>query len=114
MNWNCKRFETVSARDLDNYIGKSDCIIIDLRDHMEYNSMHVTGAVNIPYDSFFGNAQNFEKILGQNNRKFKESTLVFYCERGGTSLKVARELSCFGYKTKTVVGGINAYKSISH
>ena len=43
-------------------------------------------------------------------RLLKNQTLVLYCERGGTSLMIARMLSGKGYRVKTMIGGIHAYK----
>ena len=41
--------ETISAKMLDYYVGRSDELIIDLRDTVSYHKSHVKGAVNVPY-----------------------------------------------------------------
>ena len=41
--------ETISAKMLDYYVGRSDALIIDLRDTVSYHKSHVKGAVNVPY-----------------------------------------------------------------
>ena len=41
--------ETISAKMLDYYVGRSDALIIDLRDTVSYYKSHVKGAVNVPY-----------------------------------------------------------------
>lgn len=102
MNLNCKKFETISAKTLFGYMGRENCVIVDLRDSDEYMQEHVEGAVNIPYERF---------DIGQFKDVDMDSEIIFYCDRGGVSMKAARELSCLGYKTKTVVGGYNAVSS---
>ena len=40
----------------------------------------------------------------------KEKMLVFYCDRGGASMAAAREFVRRGYKTRSVIGGFEAYR----
>ena len=35
---------------------------------------------------------------------------MLYCDRGGASLLAARVLARNGYETRTVIGGMNAYR----
>ena len=42
--------ETISAKMLDYYVGRSDALIIDLRDKEAYRKSHIKGAVNVPYE----------------------------------------------------------------
>ena len=80
--------ETISAKMLDYYVGRSDALIIDLRD-----------TVNVPYGEL------------ENEYAFpKEKMLVFYCDRGGASMAAAREFVRRGYKTRSVIGGFAAYR----
>lgn len=91
--------DTISARELDFYIGRQDAIIIDLRDAEEYGKSHLKTAVNIPY-----------KEIQKCRRFSKKKLLVLYCSRGSSSLFAARELMKMGYQVKSVVGGIRCYK----
>lgn len=94
--------DTISAEDLDSYIGRKDVVIIDLRENEMYENSHLKTAVNIPY----------EKL--EECRKFsKKKLLVLYCQRGSSSLFAARELMKMGYRVKSVVGGIRCYKGNS-
>lgn len=91
--------ETISAKMLDYYVGRSDAFIIDLRDEEEYRAGHVKGAHNIPYGEF------------EEGRSFpRGKILVLYCERGGASLKAAKLLARKGYQTRSVIGGFQAYR----
>lgn len=91
--------ETISARMLDYYVGREDAMIIDLRDTSSYKKGHVKGAVNIPYDR-----------LGESRTLDRNRLLIFYCDRGGASMAAAREYVRKGYRTRSVIGGFQAYR----
>ena len=96
-------FETMSAKMLDDYVGRKDALIIDLRGQEEYEKSHVKGAFNMPYERYMETG-NLSMELS------KGKILVFYCDRGGASLKVAKELAVKGYRTRSVIGGFLAYR----
>ena len=91
--------ETISAKELDQYVQDGRTMIVDLRSRLEYARGHIRGAVNVPGGSFRS------ELSGR-----KGETIVLYCERGAMSMSVARELELYGYHTKSVVGGIRAYR----
>lgn len=93
-------FDTIRAKDIANYIGKSNVQIIDLRDQMEYLEGHIPTAINIPYDDF----EKEKHSLSSNVE------LILYCDRGNLSLLLARDLSNEGYLVKNIYGGISAYR----
>ena len=91
-------FETISPMEVDGYLFRKDCVVIDLRKPSEYRRRHLKGAICIPYER-----------LEEGVRLLKRQVLILYCERGATSMKAARELSELGYRVKSMVGGIEAY-----
>ncbi len=93
-------FETIRAKDIENYIGKYNVLIIDLREPNEYKKAHIPTAVNIPYMEF----ENKKSVLPL------DRLLILYCDRGNLSLLLARELSKDGYQVKNIYGGIRAYR----
>jgi len=92
-------FETISPREVDQYLFRDGYTVVDLREPREFRKLHLKGAVCIPY------AQLEERAA-----LLKNQTFVLYCERGGASLKAAQMLSAKGYRVKTMIGGIQAYK----
>lgn len=91
--------ETISAKMLDYYVDRSDAFIIDIREEEEYKKSHIKGAVNFPYETF------------DMQKKYpREKTLILYCNRGGSSMMIAKELAKRGYRTRSVVGGFDAYR----
>ena len=91
--------ETISAKMLDYYVDRRDTLIIDLRDREEYRKSHVKGAVNIPYSE-----------IDEYTEFPLDKTLVLYCDRGGASLLLARQLAKKGHRTRSVIGGFEAYR----
>lgn len=92
-------FDTIRANDIVKYIGKSNVIIIDLREREEYVAGHIPSAINIPYEEL----EDRKRDLHRNH------LLIFYCDRGNISLLAARDLLKDGYNIKSLYGGIRAY-----
>lgn len=90
--------DTVSAKELDWYAEDDSVLMIDLRSREEYAEGHICGAANAPLGDF------------SNIRLDRKKTLLLYCDRGARSMAVGRELSARGYRVKSVVGGIGAYR----
>lgn len=97
-------FETIPAKELDWYVHRPEAMIIDVRLPEDYRKEHVEGAINYSYEEF--DREDFERRL----RLPRNKTLVLYCERGSTSMLIARELGKRGYRVKSVAGGILAYR----
>lgn len=77
-------------------------MIIDLRDKQEYEEYHVENAVNIEYDDFM-EIDNYDRVIDKNK------SILLYCDRGGRSIYAARKLGMYGYRVKSLAGGINNY-----
>ena len=93
------RFFTIGVNELEKYARKPNTILIDLRTKSEYEQYHIEGAKNIPYDELI-------ETMGKLSKKI---TYILYCERGGSSLMAAKDLSRKGYEIYTVIGGIHAW-----
>ena len=91
-------FETISPNEIDAYLFREGYVVVDLREPREFRRRHIKGAVCIPYED-----------LENRVRFLKNQTLVLYCERGGSSLMAAKNLSAKGYRVISVIGGIQAY-----
>lgn len=93
-------FHAIGINEIEAYLSKANTSMIDLRTREEYNQYHLQGAKNIPYEE-----------LGKYKRRLsKNMTYILYCERGGSSLLAAKELSREGYRVLTVIGGIRAWE----
>lgn len=63
--------------------------IIDVSDKFIYNSSHISGSVNVPYDELMN---NYRKYLNKNE------TYYLYCKSGKLSKRATLVLSSIGYK----------------
>lgn len=94
-------FPTIRLDQLEYYLDhKEDMMVIDLRNRPSYEKCHIQGAVNIPFDEL-------EKKMGELP---KDRPLVFYCSRGGQSMRACRYLANLGYRAVNVANGITFYK----
>lgn len=91
--------ETISPKMLDYYVEYKNAFIIDLRAESEYEKEHIRNAHCIPYVN-----GRFPVALP------KQYEIILYCERGSLSLLAARELVREGYRVRSVIGGIHAYR----
>lgn len=93
------QIETLSPEMLDSYVERREGVIIDLRTPEEYSESHIRGAVNVPYAE-----------AGRLGFYPKDRPIILYCDRGGASLSVAKDLAGKGYRTCSLVGGMQGYK----
>lgn len=94
-------FYTISENELQKYLGRKDVLLIDLRKTADYMSGHLPGAVNIPFD-------RFDKHTGLlEDGSFK--IVIFYCERGNLSLRMARDFAKRGFHAMSLAGGMASY-----
>lgn len=74
--------------------------LIDLRPAEEFRKDHIPGAWNVSEDQI-------EHVI---QRQGRYRFYILYCQRGITSLQLARKLVEKGYQIGTLAGGINNYK----
>ena len=75
----------------------TDYVIVDVRTEEEYNTGHITGAINIPYDQ-----------IDENVDLDKEKLIFVYCVSGGRSSVAEETLTSLGYD----VYNLGAYENI--
>ncbi|MFA9466143.1 MAG: rhodanese-like domain-containing protein [Velocimicrobium sp.] len=94
-------FFVVSANEIKPYIGKAGTLVVDLRDKDSFKKAHIATAINIPYEDF----------LGEESIRANYSTIIFYCERGNSSLLVARDYKDIAPLVLALAGGFNRNKT---
>lgn len=90
---------TIAAKDLEYHRGE-DSVLIDLREEKEYKEGHIPGAVNV----------EFEGVTETKIDYPVDMTLIFYCDRGNSSLLLGRYLSKHGYHIINIYGGFRSYR----
>ena len=75
--------------------------IIDIRDNYSYMMSHIKNAINIPYYNLLNNYSHYLN---------KNSEYYLYCAEGKQSYEISKRLNAFGYKTKSIEGGLNSFR----
>lgn len=91
---------TINARQVDAYVDSSDVLVVDIREKSEFLKYHIKNATNIPQDMIS------EKLYVLD----KYRMIILYCDRGGNSLMLAKQLRNKNYNARSLVGGIVLYR----
>jgi NADPH-dependent 2,4-dienoyl-CoA reductase/sulfur reductase-like enzyme/rhodanese-related sulfurtransferase len=78
---------------------KSDALILDVRDPIEYKRDHVEGALNLPLD----------EIRDRMEELPHDRQILTYCYVGQRSYYAARALTQYGFRVKNISGGFKTY-----
>lgn len=83
---------------LEEVLKENNYIIVDVRTKEEYDSSHVVGSINIPYDT-----------IDENTDLDKSKTIIVYCRSGKRSSIASKTLKKLGYN----VLDLGAFDSIN-
>lgn len=83
---------------LEEVLKENNYIIVDVRSKEEYDSSHVVGSINIPYDT-----------IDENTDLDKSKTIIVYCRSGKRSSIASETLKKLGYN----VLDLGAFDSIN-
>ena len=98
-----------SSKSLKELMAESEYIIVDVRTEEEYNDEHISGAINIPYDTIDENSsRNYKGCRLENSELDKEKTIFVYCRSGKRSNIAFNTLTSLGYR----VYDLGAYEGI--
>lgn len=93
-------FQLISAGEAQRLMAFQDYVLIDMRDHEEYDRGHIAGAISLPYE-FLDNY--IEKLPA--NRHY-----ILYCSHGAASMAAGRRMSDAGLDVLSISGGILSYR----
>ncbi|MCK0157365.1 rhodanese-like domain-containing protein [Cellulophaga sp. F20128] len=97
--------ESIPYLSIDSLLQKSDVILLDTREEIEYNTSHLKGAICVGYDLF-----NIESITSKIENKNAE--IIVYCSIGIRSEDIGEKLKAAGYtNVKNLYGGIFEWKN---
>lgn len=95
--------KTITAKEVQELIGKGEVIIIDVRTPAEYDAGHIHSAQNIN----IGSPSFTEKIKELD----KNAEYIVNCERGGRSGRAVALMDELGFsKAQNLGGGILAWE----
>lgn len=93
-------FLIVYPKDIAGLEKDKGAVVVDLRPRKSFELQHWEHALQIEEQE----VENYRKYMDQNR------LYIFYCEHGGSSMQIARNLGRQGYQTASVVGGYEAMK----
>ena len=98
----CSKEENTEKKEtkeemVDRIIKEDNYVIVDVRTKEEYETLHVKGAINIPYDE-----------IDEDTDLPKEKTILVYCKSGTRSGIAEETLTKLGYE----VINLGAFDSI--
>jgi rhodanese-related sulfurtransferase len=80
----------MSAGQLLERLGSSDCVVLDVRSAREYRSGHIPGALHIPHSKVAGHLDEL--------RAHEDCDIVIYCESGVRARIAQNTLAKAGFR----------------
>jgi rhodanese-related sulfurtransferase len=87
-------------------------VLIDVREHAEFMTGHLAGAINIPRVvlEFQVEANPAIACVTEPRLALRQQPIVLYCRTGGRSALAARSLMALGFcNVRSLAGGITAW-----
>ena len=100
------QFKIISCEMLEEYLLRTDILLLDLREPDDYNAEHIPGALRVDWEDLEKNIASI--LLGLS---FTPTWIILYCDHGNTSLLTARDLARNGYPVISLNGGFAYWKS---
>jgi|SRR5262245_37352097 len=98
-----KPFKDIGPGEFDKLRKEKDAVVLDVRTKKEYEAGHITGAVNIDW-----NSPDFEKKVTELD---KSKTYLVHCAGGVRSSKACDKLSTLKFpKLFNLEGGLKAWE----
>lgn len=93
----------ISAQGAVNLINRDEAVVVDIRDHKDFNEGRITGAINIPLNSIKSRASEL--------KKFKDKQIIVADKMGQHSAMAVKQLNAEGYTNVVRLnGGIADWK----
>ena len=108
------------ARQLKNYLGRSDVLIFDLLDKSDYDKEHIPGAVWIDIGLLEKDIRRIfarSYITNEDREIFNKKgirLIILYCDRGIQSIYSTRDLAKLGYPVVSLNGVFEKYRKIKY
>ena len=101
------KLRMISAKTFEEYRKDNNVFIIDIREREKYITEHVPNAIWADWETL---EDKISMLLPETDQMPK--WIILYCDRGNTSLLVARDLARIGYPVISVTGGFMAWKQL--
>lgn len=95
--------KSLSSRELTALVNGGQGVVLDVRNHKEFNGGHIVDSLNIPYDKLGVRMAELEK--------HKAKTIIVVDALGQQAGTVASNLQKAGYTAAKLTGGIATWRS---
>lgn len=102
------KLRIISGETLEKLRKDEEILLIDLRDREAYDKEHIPEADWADWERLEEEIPMYLK-----KRKQMPKWIVLYCDRGNTSLLIARDLARRGYPVMSVNGGFHMWKNMN-
>ena len=94
----------IASAELTRLMNHEKSLVVDVRPSADYEAGHILNAINIPENEL---SQDQKKL-----EKYKQQTVVAYCNTGAVATRSARTLKSMGYENVYCLsGGLQAWQS---
>ena len=100
------QLQIISCEMLEEYLKRSDILLLDLRSKDEYNKEHIPNAIWADWETLEETIPSYLATL-----PFQPKWIILYCDHGNTSLLTARDLARNGYPVISLTGGYAYWSS---
>ncbi len=94
-------FKAVGPQEALRLLNDGQAVVLDVRSANEYHAGHLPEARNLPASDLDARIAELEK--------FKDKTLLVYCQTGNRSAATCARLKRQGYTVFELAGGLNAW-----
>lgn len=95
-------YKQINQEEAKEMMDTQAVIVLDVREHDEYDSGHIAGAVLLPVGTI--NAETAAAVIPE-----KDATVLVYCRSGNRSKTASAALAALGYTNIYEFGGIHTW-----
>lgn len=93
------RTQGIDARSAADLLAAKDAVVVDVRQHEEWQTGHIHDAIHVPLSQLSNRRQQLPR----------GKTIVTVCRSGHRSALAARKLTRAGHDVLNLSGGLNAW-----
>jgi len=95
----------ISVHDASRMVNDDAGVLVDIRDHKEYQAGHIANAINLPLNKLDSRIAELEK--------FRDKTLILVDKLGQHAGTAGRKLRAQGFEVRRLRGGMGEWRAQS-
>ena len=94
----------LTPAEVTRLMNRDGAVLLDIRNANEFNKGHIINSISVPNSDLPERQESLEK--------YKQKSVIIYCEHGNTSDKAARSLKSSGFENVcSLKGGLTAWRT---